>query len=429
MIIRKLNALETLGATTNVCSDKTGTLTEGKMASRELFLCGTGHVYGVTGSGLSPEDGDLVLIDTLWAADGSTLHTNSKDAGHGLHPAGIAPEAKLTRDAPLPPAVLDALLGCALNNNATVHHDEAEGKWVSAGDQTEVALVVLARKLGIDKDQLLAADAHQFVYEMPFDSVLKRMSSVYRSKATGEATLYTKGALESVLSVCDAVLLPGGQAERLSDRRREAVTQIMTRLASQGLRVLGLAARTCPGLTEASLQGRQLQEVRPELEVGLTLVGLVGILDPPRQETLAAVESCHAAGIVVHMATGDHPATATAIAKMVAILPNVPRVPYGMVMHATEFDRLSDAEVDALRQLPRVVARCSPETKTKLIRALHRRNRRVAMTGDGVNDAPALKLADVGVAMGLNGSDVTKQVAGELLVLAASTGTLRWLFL
>jgi Na+-exporting ATPase len=233
--------------------------------------------------------------------------------------------------------------------------------------------------------------------EHQFDSSLKRMSMAYKNSTTRHVEVFAKGASESILPIVD-----------ISEKDRDVILQKLESLASEGLRVLCIATKTVSEDQEAQLSDRKFMESH------LKLQGLVGLYDPPRLETFAAVKKCHGAGIKVHMLTGDHLSTATAIAKLVGILdPSTQTI--GSVMRAQEFDKLSDAEIDAMINLPVVLARCSPQTKVRMVEALARRKAFSVMTGDGVNDAPALKHADVGIAMGINGTDVAKDAADMVL--------------
>merc|ERR1712230_318720 len=216
--------------------------------------------------------------------------------------------------------------------------------------------------------------------------------------------IFTKGAVERIIDLCTSVGI-GDHEQQMTPDFKESILEQMTFLAEQGLRVLAVARKFTP------LEIVEHSDIdRAEVEKDLCLLGLAGLYDPPRLETKAAVQACTTAGITVSMLTGDHPSTATAIAKEVGIIPKnmgqlAPDVAAAIVKTAAEFDKMSDAEIDALPTLPLVVARCAPETKVRMIEALHRRKKFAAMTGDGVNDSPSLKLADVGIAMGLNGSD------------------------
>ena len=240
------------------------------------------------------------------------------------------------------------------------------------------------------------------------------MSVVYRAPEHSENVIFTKGAVERVLDLCNRVG-HGNQETKMTRETKEHVLEQMNLLAEQGLRVLAIARRfTSQDILEHSTTERS------EVEKDLCLLGLAGLYDPPRLETKGAVQACATAGITVSMLTGDHPSTAAAIAKEVGIIPqNMNSLPAdvaaAIIKPATEFDKLSDAEIDALPTLPLVVARCAPETKVRMIEALHRRRKFAAMTGDGVNDSPSLKLADVGIAMGLNGSDVAKSASDIVL--------------
>jgi Na+-exporting ATPase len=242
------------------------------------------------------------------------------------------------------------------------------------------------------------------VYEHPFDSTLKRMAVVYSKDEGEDHVVYMKGATEVVFGCCSNVQV-GTERVPMPDDMRAKIESALHDMSSDGLRVLSLAY--APSVKNPEAPRAELEK-SPEM----TFLGLLGIYDPPREESKESVETCHKAGIDVHMATGDHPKTATAIAKAVSIITDVEG---DLTMAASDFDNLTEEEVDALPNLPKAIARCSPTTKVTLVDALHRRKRIVAMTGDGVNDAPALKQADIGIAMGMNGSDVAKQAADIVL--------------
>ncbi|EHL01121.1 putative Calcium-transporting ATPase 3 [Glarea lozoyensis 74030] len=370
VVIRKMSALEAIGGVTNICSDKTGTLTQGKMVAHKVWIPGFGMLSVENATNiLDPEDAKLSI-------DNEPLDLSD-----------LASQPKIERLVP----VLDAV---ALCNFASVFRTESSndgtekvpslGNWKSVGDPTEVALQVLAMRFGHGKDALLSSGELSAVMEHQFDSSLKRMSMAYKNSNTNEVEVFAKGASESILPIVD-----------LPDKDRDVILQMLESLASEGLRVLCIATKTVSDDEEAQLSDRQFMESK------LKLQGLVGLYDPPRLETFAAVKKCHGAGIKVHMLTGDHLSTATAIAQLVGILdPSTQTI--DSVMRAQDFDKLSDAEIDGLVNLPVVLARCSPQTKVRMVEALARRKAFSVMTGDGVNDAPALKHADVGIAMGIN---------------------------
>ncbi|CZT11125.1 related to ENA5-Plasma membrane P-type ATPase involved in Na+ and Li+ efflux [Rhynchosporium agropyri] len=234
------------------------------------------------------------------------------------------------------------------------------------------------------------------ITEYPFDSTIKRMSVVYKTPDDSKWVVYTKGAVERVIDLCTSVGI-GDRAEPMSDAMKDIVLTHMDYFARQGQRVLAVASKVWPVEFKVEKKdgknGSNVDELRPQAEHDLTLIGLVGIYDPPREETKDAVRECSEAGIKVHMLTGDHPAIAEAIAKEIGIIPrNVNVLPK---------DVAASIQIDALPELPLVIARCAPDTKTRMIEALHRRGLYMAMTGDGVKDAPSLSSADFGIAMGL----------------------------
>lgn len=296
------------------------------------------------------------------------------------------------------------LQSTALCNLATVRYDNQENEWQSIGDPTEIALQVFAHRYGYGKKKLKEKDGWNELAEYPFDSSIKRMSVIYKSGDGGSTYVFTKSAVEQVVALCTTVGV-GPTQQSMSLERKKEVLQQMTTLADQGLRVMAIARRILKDYTS--------ELPRDDAETELTLLGLAGLYDPPRLETKDAVKECTTAGIKTHMLTGDHPSTASAITKEVGILPQIighisAEVTSSLVKTAAEFDSMTDALIDALPVLPLVIARCAPSTKTRMIAALHRRKAFAAMTGDGVNDAPSLQAADVGIAMGLAGSDVAK---------------------
>ena len=352
-IIRHLPAVETLGSTTVICSDKTGTLTENAMTVRVLWCGGEG--YAVEGQGYTP--------------DGAIRHDEM--------PATIAG------------AVRECLIAGALCNDASLRHER--GRWQITGDPTEAALLVAARKGGLDERTLAALFPRHDV--LPFDACRQYMATAHG--ADGGNMLYIKGALERLLPLCVAQLATNGDTVPLDGN---AVEQAARAYAGQGMRVLLLARRHIAA--DASLA----DAVRADL----TLIGLVGMIDPPRRAAIAAIRNCHSAGIRVKMITGDHAITAQAIAGQIGLAAE-------RVLTGRDLAGLDDAALAEAALAVDVFARVEPEQKLRLVRALQGKGEVVAMTGDGVNDAPALKQADIGVAMGLGGTEVAKEAAAMVL--------------
>ena len=296
---------------------------------------------------------------------------------------------------------------------------KSEGTWKVQGDPTEIAIQVFASRFDWNRNLFTSGNHPHWaqIAEFPFDSDVKKMSVIFKSNRTGKAVVFTKGAVERVIGSCTHIKkneTQGGLTE-INDTDTQAILANMEAFASQGLRVLALASKKWLGPS-----GINEQQDRAHVEQGLIFQGLIGLYDPPRTESAGAVKECHQAGISVHMLTGDHPETARAIAAQVGILPPNLRtiskeVSDAMTMTASQFDRLTDAAIDQLPVLPLVIARCSPNTKVRMIDALHRRRCFAAMTGDGVNDSPSLKRADVGIAMGQAGSDVAKDASDIVL--------------
>lgn len=360
-IVRNLHAVEVLGAVTVICSDKTGTLTEGKMAARELHASGRNY-----------------RIANRPMKSGNVFFEQSKPV----------------RD--LDSATEWALRICSLCNAAVLQKDEND-EWEAVGDATEVALQLMAVKVERDK-RSLQAQGWQVLDGAPFDSDRKRMSMICVSPE-GQPFVLVKGAAEAITSVC--VEDPSDQELSLDP---ESIREASQKMASAGLRVLALAYRP--------LESIDVEPTPEVLEHDLTCVGLVGIADPPRPEAQRAIDRCHDAGIEVIMVTGDHRATASNIAEQLGILSE--RKQHSVIL-GTELDAMTQDELAELSPLPGVVARVSPDNKLKLVKALRQRGEIVAMTGDGVNDAAAIKYANVGVAMGIAGTDVTKQAADIIL--------------
>lgn len=402
VIVRKLDSLEALGGIDDICSDKTGTLTMGKMIARKLWIPSFGTLAVSNSTEVyNPEVGEV-----------SFMSLSPKEASD----ADEAPETK-----PFGPAnglflFSRWLTSATLANISSLQKTDKDlgTVWEAQGDATEIAINVFCTRLQSTRDGLIEEGSLEHFAEFSFDSSIKRMSSVY-GKTISDAMVYTKGAVERILDICEFKYGSDSpeSKEVLTSSDKRDIEEVMNNLSSEGLRVLAFAERNING-TKLNVNNRE------EVESGLTFLGLIGIYDPPRPETRDSVKLCHRAGINVHMLTGDMIGTARAIAQEVGILPHnlyhySDDVIKSMCMTATEFDKLSDEEVDNLPVLPLVIARCAPQTKVRMIDALHRRNKFCAMTGDGVNDSPSLKKADVGIAMGLNGSDVAKDASDIIL--------------
>jgi P-type Ca2+ transporter type 2C len=366
-LVRSLPSVETLGSVTVICSDKTGTLTRNEMTVREIAA--GGRRYLVTGGGFTPRGQFL--------------------AASGGSPAGTGPV-----DPAAEPDLARALaIGAWCNNARLVPRGDEADAWQVIGDPTEGALLVAALKAEIEPD----GREHRVLYEIPFDSERKAMSVVVRGPG-GAVEMDTKGAPEVVLARCVAEGRGGGVMPLTVERRRE-ILATNAEMASRALRVLALAYRPLPG------DGRVLEE-----EAELIFAGLVGMIDPPREEAKEAVSRCRRAGIRPVVITGDHPSTAQAIARELGIAADGDRVVTGR-----ELDALSDdALAGEVERIP-VYARVTAEHKLRVVRAWKARGQVVAMTGDGVNDAPAVRAADIGIAMGVSGTDVTKEASAMVL--------------
>ncbi|MGE5589674.1 MAG: calcium-translocating P-type ATPase, SERCA-type [Bacillota bacterium] len=378
-IVRKLPAVETLGCATVICSDKTGTLTKNEMTVKSIYA--GGHWYAVSGDGYRPwghfsRDGKDVASDKDPALQATLLG------------GAVCNNAKLVRAKPRARGAR-ALLNLAWRSSE---------EWQVQGDPTEGALLVAAAKAGLDREA--TGREHRRVAEIPFESERRCMTVITRGRR-GSFTAHVKGAPDTILDLCTHVL-ENGRARALDDRTRAAILRANEDMADQALRVLAVAVRHLDTLPD---------DVTPEaVEGGLTFVGLMGMIDPPRPEVVSALQKCRTAGLKAVMITGDHRATAVAIARQLRLLP-----PGGRSLTGRELDALSDQELSDLVEDTYVYARVSPQHKLRIVRALKSRGHIVAMTGDGVNDAPAVKEADIGVAMGRNGTDVTKEASAMIL--------------
>ncbi|CAG7556288.1 unnamed protein product [Fusarium equiseti] len=412
VVVSNMQSLEALGGVTNICSDKTGTLTQGKMVVRMAWVPGQG-TYSVASTN-EPYNPTLGDINCTPVQPSELPAPGGESKSHSIDPLE---ERKANKG-------LEHYLDIAsLANVAIVEKGSKDGgpeEWRVQGDPTEIAIQVFVTRFKWNRMSLLSGPDPRWkqLAEFPFDSDVKKMSVIFQDTATNERHIFTKGAVERVLSSCVSMDV-AGEIVSLDTTAHESILQNMEAFARLGLRVLALASRSPVTNLPEDLSSAMN---RADFEKDLVFRGLIGIYDPPRPETRDSVQKCQKAGIIVHMLTGDHPETARAIAADVCIIPSPERmqmiradVADAMVMAAHDFDHLSDAELDALPELPRVVARCSPTTKVRMIEALHRRGAYVAMTGDGVNDSPSLKRADVGIAMGLNGSDVAKDSADIIL--------------
>ncbi|MFE3496992.1 cation-translocating P-type ATPase [Streptomyces sp. NPDC059175] len=368
-IVKRLASVEALGAATVVCSDKTGTLTLNEMTTRALWAAG--RAYEVTGEGYDTE---------------GTVRPVDERHGRDPHDAALHDEAKrdvTPHDAPLP-ALCDAVLPFALCNDARVTPDGV------IGDPTEAALAVLAAKAGVDAG---LRDRMPRTGEIPFDPAAKYMATFHTDAEDGRVRVHAKGAVDVLLERCTHVLTEQCRVPLDAERRRE-VTDAARRMGGQGLRVLGAAT----GTTDRSA---------PREVTGLTLTAIAGIADPPRPQARDAVALAQAAGVTVKMITGDHADTAAAIARELGIT--------GDVVSGTELARMSEQELADRIEDFGVFARVAPEHKVTVVRALSEKGHIVAMTGDGVNDAAALRAAHIGVAMGMTGTDVAKEAADMVL--------------
>jgi magnesium-transporting ATPase (P-type) len=361
-LVRKPESVETLGATTVICSDKTGTMTTNQMTARALFAAG--RLTRATGTG--------------WAPGGTLL-----DDGRPLS-REMAEE------------LLPALRAAALCGDARIERAGEDGRWRCVGDPTEGALLSLARKGGVDRDAEERGAPR--IREFPFDSTRRRMSTAHRL-SDGRIKLLVKGSPESVLGVCSTIRAAGGSAPLDAARRADVLANVDV-LASEGLRVLALARRSLDTVPATA----------DEAEGDLELLALAGLEDPIRPEVPPAIERCRRAGIRVVMITGDHPKTAASVAERAGIEGE-------RVLVGSELPPDDDALCEILTD-PRVcvLARIAPEQKLRIAQALQVAGHVVAMTGDGVNDAPALRQADIGVAMGITGTDVAREAADLVLL-------------
>ena len=381
-IVKKLHSVETLGSASVICSDKTGTLTRNEMTV-ERVVVPSGEVE-LTGTGYAPE-GDMVSLD------GSAV------------PEDIANE------------VLATLGAGTLANDGELRAGDKPGSWEVVGDPTEVSLVVAARKTHADRK----FEHFDRVAEIPFTSERKRMSVIARNATdAGKLTVFAKGAPDVLLSYCDRIYV-NGAIRKLTEGDRQDILDTVERLSREAYRALGEAFRQLetdslaeiPGIrTNSAGEISDISEQADVIEAHLVWCGIVGIIDPPRTEVRDAVAEAHRAGIRTVMITGDHPLTAARIASDLGIIAKD-----GKALTGDELDAMDEQQLDKATSEVSVYARVAPEHKLKIVKSLQRQGNIAAMTGDGVNDAPAVKAADIGVAMGITGTEVTKQSAKMIL--------------
>ncbi|MCI0708726.1 MAG: cation-translocating P-type ATPase [Chloroflexi bacterium] len=365
-LIRRLPAVETLGSATAVASDKTGTLTQNEMTAVQLYVAG--QRLELSGEGYQPT--------------GKFLYEKGEKDPHSWL------------------EVEQILRGALLASDARLENDKNNpSHYRMVGDPTEGALVVAAAKAGFWRKEV--EDQYPRVDEIPFESDRKRMSTIHKQPDNGDYVVFVKGAPDIVINLCDTIYENGKPVE-ITPERRDNILEKNKLMASQALRVLAVAQKILPELPA---------EITPEtIETNLTLLGLIGLRDPARPEVREAIAQARSAGIKTVMVTGDYPDTARAIAEEIGLLR-----PGGQVITGAEIDTFSDEELASKLDETDAFARVSPSHKVRIVEAFRAKNHVIAMTGDGVNDAPALKRASIGVAMGITGTDVSKESADMIL--------------
>ncbi|MEM3518179.1 MAG: cation-translocating P-type ATPase [Nitrososphaerales archaeon] len=361
-LVRRMPVVETLGATQIICSDKTGTLTKGEMTVRQVYI--SSKKLDVTGSGYEPK-GDILY-------EGKPIDNSLKSTLERLAKAII------------------------LCNDSRLEKDG--NKWIVRGDPTEGALIVLAEKSGLSQDEV--RKLHHRVAEIPFSSERKLMTTIH-SEEDGVYIACMKGAPEVVLNRCK-YLLENGQIREMNEEDKKLILEVNEEMARNALRTLGVAERI--------LYEKSFVLDSENFEKDFTFLGLVGMIDPPRKEAIDAVKVAKQVGMIPIMITGDHKLTAIAIAKEMSIYKEG-----DLVLTGEELERLNDKEFENIVEKVTVYARVSPLHKLRIVEAWKKKNRVVAMTGDGVNDAPALKRSDIGIAMGITGTDVAKEASALIL--------------
>jgi Ca2+-transporting ATPase len=362
-IVKRLPAVETLGCTSVICSDKTGTMTKGEMTVKRIFV--NGKFFSVSGSGYEPKG-------FFYFNNEKVNLEKEKELYLLLKFAALCNDAKLI-----------------FENNA----------WRVAGDTTEGALLVAARKAGITEEEL---NVYERVNEIPFTSERKRMTTIHTVPEGEKLTVIMKGAPEVVVKMC-AYVLENGEIKALSEEKIARILKVNENMAKEGLRNIAVAYKE-----EKELPGEINEE---EFEKNFIFLGIFGMLDPPREEVKEAIRLCKDAGIDVVMITGDHKLTAETIAKELNLLGDENNA----VLTGVDLEKMNEAELSRLAEKIKIYARVSPEHKMKIVTALKSKGHVVAMTGDGINDAPALKMADIGIAMGITGTEITKESADVVL--------------
>ncbi|GMU85728.1 MAG: haloacid dehalogenase [Ignavibacteriales bacterium] len=366
-LIRKLPAVETLGAINIICSDKTGTLTQDEMTIRKIYS--GGEIFDITGVGYNPV-GEFQI-------NGNSAEIGSKTD------------------------LRDLLTYGSLCNDTKIVKDE-QG-WDVLGDPTEGGIVVAAEKAGIKVEDIRRQ--HERIHEIPFSSETKRMTTVHN--VNGKRMVSSKGAVEVILDSC-SFYSEGGKSLPLTPEMRTQILDAAYGFGENALRVLGISYKEMPNVAD-DYSGGESAETFKNIEKEMTFAGIVGMIDPPRMEVKDSIKTCFSAGIKPIMITGDHKITAVAVAKELGIMRG------GKAISGTELEKMSDKEFELTVDNTEVYARISPAHKLKIVESLMKRGNIVAMTGDGVNDAPSLKKADIGVAMGITGTDVSKEAADMIL--------------
>jgi len=364
-IVRRLPAVETLGCTSVICSDKTGTMTKGEMTVQRIYV--NGMALKVRGVGYEPQGSFLFEDKKLDPTKEKELYT--------------------------------LLKGATLCNDAKL--EKEEGKWIVKGDPTEGALVVAAAKADLWKEEIEKEEPR--INEIPFSSERKRMTTIHEAHGKSKIA-YMKGAPEIVLERCTEIYT-NGKVRKLTDKTRRQILAVNEAMAVQALRNLGFAYRELP---------ESVTSLNEENEKDFVFLGIVGMIDPPREEVKEAIYMCRKAGIKVVMVTGDHKLTAMAVAKELNLI-GENEDEEGRVLTGAELDKFSNKEFEKIVEDVVIYARVSPEHKVRIVKALKAKGAVCAMTGDGVNDAPALKIADIGVAMGITGTEVTKEASDMVL--------------